>query len=556
MSTFATVSRRLARGRTRRYLAIAGTVLGVVAFLAFAPAALGGSSTYVTTYGSSMEPTLTSGDLVVVRPQDSYNVGDVVAYRSDSLGGTVVLHRIIDREGDRYVFKGDNNTWIDDDRPTEDQLIGRMDTHVDGMGDRLQQVQSPVGLSVLVGVAIVPSAARKRRRGRGKGRGSGKDVERAPRRRPSVHHVDPRLLAATGVVLLVAGFAFTRPTAVESTSDVPFDDRGEFSYSGAAPGSAAVYPTEVVTSGQPVFLNLVDEVEVGFRYEVSSTAPVDVDGSVALRAELADSSGWSYPFELAPPVQLRGGAAEVSGTLDLVDVRARIDAMEAATGAARDAYTVRVVADVERAVASGDTVSAGTFDPALEFQLEELEMRLAVPSEESLRPTEGGLLTTVVQRPGEVKLLGKSMSTGMLRGGAVGTLILLAALVGEAVLGSSRHGDEARLIQRRYRNYLLPLRSMELSESTIVDVESIAALARVADHTSGPILSAGPGSDSYYVVDGPRVFRYRTSPAIGAVDVAAVDVEAVEEVAPADTEPARPTPPRPARTRPLRVRVR
>lgn len=41
-----------------------------------------------------------------------YDVGDVVAYRNLQLD-TVVLHRIVAREGERYVLQGDSNTWLD-----------------------------------------------------------------------------------------------------------------------------------------------------------------------------------------------------------------------------------------------------------------------------------------------------------------------------------------------------------------------------------------------------------------------------------------------------------
>src|SRR5437868_15122800 len=93
-----------------------------------APAVLGGSTTYVVTHGNSMEPEYHDGDLVVVRPADGYHVGDVAAYRSGSLH-TIVLHRIVGRDGDRYVFKGDHNHWLDSERPTSAPLVGSVSLH-------------------------------------------------------------------------------------------------------------------------------------------------------------------------------------------------------------------------------------------------------------------------------------------------------------------------------------------------------------------------------------------------------------------------------------------
>jgi signal peptidase I len=88
-------------------MSVAVLVVLVAGWLVLAPTRFGGSTDYVTTHGISMEPRFHTGDLAVVRPAADYRVGDVVAYHSDLLH-TVVLHRIIGRDRDRYVFKGDN----------------------------------------------------------------------------------------------------------------------------------------------------------------------------------------------------------------------------------------------------------------------------------------------------------------------------------------------------------------------------------------------------------------------------------------------------------------
>ena len=152
----------------------------------------------VTTYGTSMEPTLHAGDLVVVRPQDDYRVGDVVAYRSEQLG-TIVLHRIIAREGDRYVFKGDNNSWIDEERPTADDLIGAMDTHFDGHRCRgssscARRWGSAPSSASASSRPPRPRRSRRRRDGQDAGAASGP----MPRR-------DPRCARSTAALLVAAG---------------------------------------------------------------------------------------------------------------------------------------------------------------------------------------------------------------------------------------------------------------------------------------------------------------------------------------------------------------
>ena len=535
MHALATWGRRLRRSRLRRPLALAGVVLGVLLWLGYAPSPLGGSSTYVTTFGQSMEPTLHAGDLVVVRPQDAYEVGDVAAYRSESLG-TVVLHRIIGREGDRYVFQGDNNSWIDDDRPTEDQIVGAMDTHLDGVGERMQQLRSPLGIGAIVGVGVVPAAAKTRKRKRRQRAREEKQREpRAPRNQRRLQHVDTRLVGAVVVAAGIAAFALTRPTVEQSSSEIPFEDRGAFSYTAAVPDAPDVYPTGVVPSGQPIFLNLVDALEVQFDYRVDSVAALTATGDVALQGTISDSSGWSYPFDIAVATPFAADATSAAGRLDIRELQARVAAMEAATGASRDTYTVTVNAVVNREVTGAGASTSGAFVSKLEFELSDLEMHLAAPGADTLQPVQGGLVTTSLERAGSVRVLGQTIPVSALRAGSLGFLVVLGALLAESVARSFRTKDESLLIERRYRNYLLPLRSMEIAETAVVDVESIAALARLADHTAGPILSGGPGSGSYYVVDGPRVYRYRATPVI---DVAAT-TPAPPVVRPPRREPLR-----------------
>lgn len=150
MSTVVVSATFDAPGATRRRYARARLALSVaVAFVAFAatwwyvaPPPLGGSTSFVTVDGTSMLPTLRMSDLVALRPQHTYRVGDVVGYRS-GLIHRVVLHRIVAIHNGRYVFKGDNNSFVDPDRPTQAQLVGRLWLHVPSAGRLVQQLHRP-----------------------------------------------------------------------------------------------------------------------------------------------------------------------------------------------------------------------------------------------------------------------------------------------------------------------------------------------------------------------------------------------------------------------------
>lgn len=151
-----------------------GLVLVVVAgllWLLAAPAHLGGTLTLVSIQGTSMEPTLYTGDLVVLRRAPSYEIGEAVAFRSD-MAGAVVLHRIVAIEPGtgRYILIGDNNAFLDRYRPLPDEVIGRMVLRVPADVGALARVSTPwllaaAGtLALLFGLQVAGFGPGRRRR--------------------------------------------------------------------------------------------------------------------------------------------------------------------------------------------------------------------------------------------------------------------------------------------------------------------------------------------------------------------------------------------------------
>jgi signal peptidase len=128
-------------------------VLLGVAWITLAPSRFGGRSAYVIVTGNSMEPNLNRDDLIVLRETHDYQIGDVVAYSHPYLGP--VIHRIIGLEGSRYILQGDNNDWTDSYQPAEADIIGEMWIHLPQAGRAVQNLRSPLGASLLAGLAAL-----------------------------------------------------------------------------------------------------------------------------------------------------------------------------------------------------------------------------------------------------------------------------------------------------------------------------------------------------------------------------------------------------------------
>lgn len=146
----------------RRARAALVTALALVAWWVFlAPPALGGRTSYVVTDGVSMLPRFRAGDLVILRKEQSYHVGEVAAYHNLQLG-VVVMHRIVAVRDGHYEFKGDNNNFVDQFEPTKAEIVGAEWANIGEVGKYVQKLRDPVVAAVALGILWLASFAPRR----------------------------------------------------------------------------------------------------------------------------------------------------------------------------------------------------------------------------------------------------------------------------------------------------------------------------------------------------------------------------------------------------------
>ncbi len=101
-----------------------------------------------------MLPSLQGSDLVALRPTSNPEIGDVVGYHSVLLD-RVVLHRITGIEGGHYILKGDNNSFIDPDRPTRSEIVGQVWFHVPSGGHVIAWLHVPWVLAAVAALFVL-----------------------------------------------------------------------------------------------------------------------------------------------------------------------------------------------------------------------------------------------------------------------------------------------------------------------------------------------------------------------------------------------------------------
>lgn len=99
----------------------------------------------------SMEDTLSIDDLVLVHRQKEYEVGDIVVYQSD---GELIIHRVIEMEGDKLVTQGDAN-HVPDAPIRFSAVKGKMIGYIPGIGAVVRRLKTPVGVFGTLAVAVL-----------------------------------------------------------------------------------------------------------------------------------------------------------------------------------------------------------------------------------------------------------------------------------------------------------------------------------------------------------------------------------------------------------------
>lgn len=144
--------RRLLRGAA---IAVIGLVIGLSVYSWNARRLVGDRLPMPFGFGvavvlsGSMEPALAVNDLVVVTAADGVKPGDVVVYQS---GGELIIHRVVETDGERLVTRGDANDTFD--APIRaDQIKGTLAFSIPFAGLLVRGLQSLPGTLLILLIA-------------------------------------------------------------------------------------------------------------------------------------------------------------------------------------------------------------------------------------------------------------------------------------------------------------------------------------------------------------------------------------------------------------------
>ena len=93
-----------------------------------------------------MYPTIESGTFIIVKPEQEYFLGDIVAFVNED--NRNVVHRIVKQTDEGFITKGDNNPKIDPKVISSENVVGRALFVIPYMGFTSLFLQTSVGISI------------------------------------------------------------------------------------------------------------------------------------------------------------------------------------------------------------------------------------------------------------------------------------------------------------------------------------------------------------------------------------------------------------------------
>ena len=226
------------------------------------------------------------------------------------------------------MLKGDNNSFIDAEQPTEEQIVGSLWVTAPAVGRVAEWLREPLHSALLVGLVDADRARRRHRRRRRASPAAPPAAAAAasPGSAPASRAPDPRGAEAASDRARRRSRCVRRASrssrsgarsTTTETVEAAYAHQGRFEYEARVPKTAA-YPDGHVSTGEPVFQRLVPRLRLTFTYGLDSERPVTADGTDrAWTRGSATAAAGSGRCRWRPARPFARRRATVSGVLDL-----------------------------------------------------------------------------------------------------------------------------------------------------------------------------------------------------------------------------------------------
>ena len=317
------------------------------------------------------------------------------------------------------------------------------------------------------------------------------------------------LPALTGVIGL---YAFQHPTHQTVVETRPITTTFDFAYTAEHARASTLYDRQGVEFGDPVFLAVVDRIDVGVESTVLDGAAGAAASMLTTRVVVSSNAGWSRELSRTSVGMADDGRWRTTVPVDFLAVQQLARSISAAIDI-NGAVWVSVIADLGPRQRLDATANVASGTGALVFDVRDRVATLRHGSAGTDATQRTTRMQTVVGTE-RATIAVNDLELQVLHLRLVGTVALLCALTiacyNLVALRSAARRGQADYVRIRIGRRLFPLMALpDGLHAAAIWVGSLDSLLVVAASAQTEILRhEARGVESYFVFDGPRVFAY------------------------------------------------
>jgi len=316
------------------------------------------------------------------------------------------------------------------------------------------------------------------------------------------------VFAALLVISLYGCYSFVSmpPLRSKNNLDLSYVQSAEYIYTAHVKPSLLYDNRTEVFEGEPLYLKLVDRLDITLTYNLTQTPKTFDMADIRLSYETSGTlSGgdWAKNYALKPKVTTDARFSDTY-TLEMKEIQGIVEAIGKETGTGIYTYTYEIKPRISLEASAGGNPIVQEFTPTLTIKFDGGKIQI-----EGLRSTKVGSVTHLETEAATWGFLGLAAQVGAMKATSIISSISLVALLAASMRFTLQQRASRPLLERLsgdIRDKIIEASEPpELMERAAIRVGSLEDLARVAEEAFKPIIHHG---GVFHVLDGDVRYEF------------------------------------------------
>lgn len=296
-------------------------------------------------------------------------------------------------------------------------------------------------------------------------------------------------------------------TRSKNNVDLRYTQSVEYVYTAFVEPSLLYDNRTEIGEGEPLYTNLVEQIEIVFKYELTQTpSPVEMSGiEIRYEASVTLSGGdWKKTYPLNSMTSKVSSFTETY-TIDMEEIEGIVETIGEETGARAHSYTYEIKPSINLEASAGRATIKQAFNPTLTVKFEGGTIEF-----EGLSSAKSGSVIHYEEELATWRLLGFAVEIPAMRlVSVIASISFIALLYNPLTLILQERASRSFMerLSGEIRDRIVEISEPpERIERATIKVSSLEDLARVAEEAFKPIMHHG---ELFYVLDGDVRYEFQ-----------------------------------------------